>query len=163
MGALYLLDESGRPFKRATFEEADGLPVITGVTREQLNAELKGTGLFFPGQLFDAIRAAVDSKGNVYVAEDEGRRLQDSKSSASNGPPSRLRRFSPRRVSLSMAMAGLVPAISLPTKFRRVEQRMGWGIASAFAMCGHCRRVALGSLESSPSRHCCHENLTRGA
>jgi sugar lactone lactonase YvrE len=35
-----------------------------------------GTGLFFPGQLFDAIRAAVDSKGNVYVAEDEGRRLQ---------------------------------------------------------------------------------------
>jgi DNA-binding beta-propeller fold protein YncE len=35
-----------------------------------------GTGLLFPGQLFDAIRAAVDSKGNVYVAEDEGRRLQ---------------------------------------------------------------------------------------
>jgi DNA-binding beta-propeller fold protein YncE len=35
-----------------------------------------GAGLFFPGQLFDAIRAAVDSKGNVYVAEDEGRRLQ---------------------------------------------------------------------------------------
>jgi len=35
MGALYLLDEGGRPFKRATFEEADGLPVITGVTREQ--------------------------------------------------------------------------------------------------------------------------------
>lgn len=35
MGALYLLDDSGRPFKRATFEEADGLPVITGVTREQ--------------------------------------------------------------------------------------------------------------------------------
>ena len=38
MGALYLLDESGRPFKRATFEEADGLPVITGVTREQYAA-----------------------------------------------------------------------------------------------------------------------------
>jgi DNA-binding beta-propeller fold protein YncE len=36
----------------------------------------RGTGLFFPGQIFDAIRAAVDSKGNVYVAEDEGRRLQ---------------------------------------------------------------------------------------
>jgi len=34
-----------------------------------------GSGLFFDGQLFDAIRAAVDSKGNVYVAEDEGRRL----------------------------------------------------------------------------------------
>jgi cell division protein FtsQ len=38
MGALYLLDASGRPFKRATFDEADGLPVITGVTREQYAA-----------------------------------------------------------------------------------------------------------------------------
>jgi cell division protein FtsQ len=38
LGALYLLDESGRPFKRASFEEADGLPVITGVTREQYAA-----------------------------------------------------------------------------------------------------------------------------
>jgi len=38
MGALYLLDESGRPFKRATFEEADGLPVITGVKREEYAA-----------------------------------------------------------------------------------------------------------------------------
>jgi cell division protein FtsQ len=38
LGALYLLDEGGRPFKRATFEEADGLPVITGVTREEYAA-----------------------------------------------------------------------------------------------------------------------------
>jgi cell division protein FtsQ len=38
LGALYLLDADGRPFKRATFEEADGLPVITGVTREQYAA-----------------------------------------------------------------------------------------------------------------------------
>jgi cell division protein FtsQ len=38
MGALYLLDDGGRPFKRATFEEADGLPVVTGVTREQYAA-----------------------------------------------------------------------------------------------------------------------------
>jgi cell division protein FtsQ len=38
LGALYLLDEDGRPFKRATFEEADGLPVITGVTRDQYAA-----------------------------------------------------------------------------------------------------------------------------
>ena len=38
LGALYLLDEAGRPFKRATFAEADGLPVITGVTREQYAA-----------------------------------------------------------------------------------------------------------------------------
>jgi len=38
LGALYLLDEAGRPFKHATFAEADGLPVITGVTREQYAA-----------------------------------------------------------------------------------------------------------------------------
>jgi cell division protein FtsQ len=38
IGALYLLDEGGRPFKRATPEEADGLPVVTGVTREQYAA-----------------------------------------------------------------------------------------------------------------------------
>lgn len=38
LGALYLVDANGRPFKRATFEEADGLPVITGVTRDQYAA-----------------------------------------------------------------------------------------------------------------------------
>lgn len=38
IGALYLVDDAGRPFKRATLEEADGLPVITGVTREQYAA-----------------------------------------------------------------------------------------------------------------------------
>ena len=35
LGALYLVDGTGHPFKRATFAEADGLPVITGVTRDQ--------------------------------------------------------------------------------------------------------------------------------
>jgi cell division protein FtsQ len=30
---LYLIDESGRPFKRATMDEADGLPVLTGIDR----------------------------------------------------------------------------------------------------------------------------------
>jgi hypothetical protein len=54
--------------------EVDILDRETGKVRS--NALGHGTGLFFPGQLFDAIRAAVDSKGNVYVAEDEGRRLQ---------------------------------------------------------------------------------------
>ncbi|MES1206577.1 MAG: FtsQ-type POTRA domain-containing protein [Pseudomonadota bacterium] len=38
LGALYLLDDAGRPFKRATFAEADGLPVITGVNRDQYAA-----------------------------------------------------------------------------------------------------------------------------
>ena len=35
-------------------------------------------------RLFDAIRAAVDSKGNVYVAEDEGRRLGNPRRSVRN-------------------------------------------------------------------------------
>ena len=35
LGALYLLDDDGRPFKRATVAEADGLPVITGLERSQ--------------------------------------------------------------------------------------------------------------------------------
>ncbi len=38
LGALYLLDDAGRPFKRATFAEADGLPIITGVSRDQYAA-----------------------------------------------------------------------------------------------------------------------------
>jgi cell division protein FtsQ len=33
LSGLYLVDESGRPFKRASMDEADGLPVITGIER----------------------------------------------------------------------------------------------------------------------------------
>jgi len=33
LSGLYLIEESGRPFKRASMEEADGLPVITGIER----------------------------------------------------------------------------------------------------------------------------------
>jgi cell division protein FtsQ len=40
LGGLYLVDETGHPFKRASMEEADGLPVITGVDRAQY-ADLK--------------------------------------------------------------------------------------------------------------------------
>ena len=50
--------------------------ILDRVTGEVVSTIGHGAGLFFEGQLFDAIRAAVDSKGNVYVAEDEGRRLQ---------------------------------------------------------------------------------------
>lgn len=38
LGALYLLDESGHPFKRATLDEADGLVSITGISRQQYSA-----------------------------------------------------------------------------------------------------------------------------
>jgi len=33
LSGLYLIDESGHPFKRATMAEADGLPVLTGIDR----------------------------------------------------------------------------------------------------------------------------------
>jgi cell division septal protein FtsQ len=33
LSGLYLIDENGRPFKRATMDEADGLPVLTGIER----------------------------------------------------------------------------------------------------------------------------------
>jgi DNA-binding beta-propeller fold protein YncE len=62
---LYVVNQNQR--------EVDILDRETG---KVLSTVGHGTGLFFDGQLFDAIRAAVDSKGNVYVAEDEGRRLQ---------------------------------------------------------------------------------------
>jgi sugar lactone lactonase YvrE len=47
---------------------------------DRMSGRLVGTiarsdQLFFPGQIYDATQAAVDSKGNVYIAEDEGRRV----------------------------------------------------------------------------------------
>jgi cell division protein FtsQ len=39
LGALYLIDERGHPFKRATMEEADGLAVVTGIARAQYAAK----------------------------------------------------------------------------------------------------------------------------
>jgi hypothetical protein len=38
LGSLYLVDEAGHPFKHATMEEADGLVVLTGLSREQYAA-----------------------------------------------------------------------------------------------------------------------------
>ena len=35
LSGLYLVDENGRPFKRARMDEAEGLPVLTGIDREQ--------------------------------------------------------------------------------------------------------------------------------
>ena len=34
LGGLYLVDDNGRPFKRARMDEAEGLPVLTGIGRE---------------------------------------------------------------------------------------------------------------------------------
>lgn len=33
LSSLYLVDENGRPFKRASMDEAEGLPVLTGIER----------------------------------------------------------------------------------------------------------------------------------
>jgi len=38
LGGLYLIDENGHPFKRAALEEADGLVLLTGVSRQQYAA-----------------------------------------------------------------------------------------------------------------------------
>jgi len=38
LSGLYLVDDSGRPFKRATMEEADGLAVLTGIERARYAA-----------------------------------------------------------------------------------------------------------------------------
>jgi cell division protein FtsQ len=35
LSGLYLVDGNGRPFKRARMDEAEGLPVLTGIGREQ--------------------------------------------------------------------------------------------------------------------------------
>lgn len=38
LGGLYLIDESGHPFKRAALDEADGLVLLTGISRQQYAA-----------------------------------------------------------------------------------------------------------------------------
>jgi cell division protein FtsQ len=72
VGALYLLDDSGRPFKRATFDEADGLPVITGVTREQYAAMRSASEAVFReaialGALYKAGPAARPRVSEIHV------------------------------------------------------------------------------------------------
>jgi cell division septal protein FtsQ len=62
LGTLYLLDDAGRPFKRATLDEADGLPVITGVPRETYTIDRNSTEAAFREAL--ALLA-------VYRADDE--------------------------------------------------------------------------------------------
>ncbi|HVZ71784.1 MAG TPA: FtsQ-type POTRA domain-containing protein [Polyangia bacterium] len=62
LGTLYLLDETGRPFKRATLEEADGLPIVTGLSREQYTlARNASEAAFREGLSLLAAYRAVDS------------------------------------------------------------------------------------------------------
>jgi cell division protein FtsQ len=59
LGTLYLIDDAGRPFKRATLDEADGLPVITGIARDQYTLARLATEAAFREALglLDAYRA----------------------------------------------------------------------------------------------------------
>ena len=63
MGGIYLIDESGHPFKRATLEEADGLVLITGVSRQQYAAFRDASAAAFREALAiaDEYRAPQDS------------------------------------------------------------------------------------------------------
>jgi cell division protein FtsQ len=61
LGALYLLDPAGHPFKRATFEEADGLTVLTGITRDKYAAMRPTSEAAFREAL--ALLAAYDGRG----------------------------------------------------------------------------------------------------
>jgi cell division septal protein FtsQ len=53
LGALYLVDTSGHPFKRAQVEAGDGtgLPVITGLARTAYEADPAGTAALVTGAL----------------------------------------------------------------------------------------------------------------
>jgi cell division protein FtsQ len=62
LGALYLLDGAGHPFKRATPEEADGLTVLTGITRDKYAAMRPTSEAAFREAL--ALLAAYDGAGS---------------------------------------------------------------------------------------------------
>jgi cell division septal protein FtsQ len=63
LGGIYLIDDSGHPFKRATLEEADGLVLITGVSRQQYAAFRDASAAAFREALAiaDEYRAPEDS------------------------------------------------------------------------------------------------------
>ena len=62
MGGLYLVDENGRPFKRATLDEADGLLLLTGLTRQQYASFRDASEAAYREalELFDEYRAPAD-------------------------------------------------------------------------------------------------------
>jgi cell division protein FtsQ len=59
LGGLYLIGDNGRPFKRATLEEADGLVLLTGLTRTQYATLGDASEAAYREalQIFDAYRA----------------------------------------------------------------------------------------------------------
>src|SRR5581483_4107349 len=67
LGALYLADASGNPFKRATPDEATTLPVITGIAREEFLADVDGARARVRDAL--AVLAAWNGKARPPVGE----------------------------------------------------------------------------------------------
>jgi cell division septal protein FtsQ len=72
LGELYLVDASGRPFKRAALEtgEGDGLPIITGIGRAAYTADPEAAATTIQGAIaaFDGWnRAARPAIGEVHV------------------------------------------------------------------------------------------------
>jgi cell division protein FtsQ len=66
LGTLYLIDEGGRPFKRATLDEAEGLPVVTGVSRETYTLDRLAAEAAFRDAL--ALLAAYQSQDGLSAA-----------------------------------------------------------------------------------------------
>jgi cell division protein FtsQ len=52
LGAIYLVDEAGEPFKRARAEELHGLPIVTGLQRDRFLAD--------PGAARATLRRAIE-------------------------------------------------------------------------------------------------------
>lgn len=71
LGGLYLIDESGHPFKRATLEEADGLVSITGISRLQYSAFRDATAAAYREALaiLDEYRSPDSSKARPPLSE----------------------------------------------------------------------------------------------
>jgi cell division septal protein FtsQ len=72
LGELYLVDASGRPFKRAALEtgEGDGLPIVTGIGRAAYTADPEAAAATVRGAIaaFDGWnRAARPAIGEVHV------------------------------------------------------------------------------------------------
>jgi cell division protein FtsQ len=68
LAGLYLIDDSGRPFKRASMDEADGLPVLTGIERGRY-AEMREVSEAAFREALALLREYRDKPGRPAVGE----------------------------------------------------------------------------------------------
>jgi len=71
LGGLYLIDENGHPFKRAALDEADGLVLLTGITRQQYAAFREASAAAYREALaiLDEYRAPDSGKSRPALSE----------------------------------------------------------------------------------------------